>query len=96
MSTALTRTRTELSRIATSERGLVEKLHELQRRARRAKTLLSPSTYLDNPWVRFGLAATVGYLVGRGRSETRVLGPIARQVIGGIAKGLIERAMSGK
>jgi len=89
-------TRQELTRAAISERGLVDKLRELQRRARVAKTMLSPSTYLDNPWVRFGLAATVGYLVGRGRSESQVLGPLGRQVLAAAARGLIDRALHPK
>jgi hypothetical protein len=93
MTTDLTRRRKELTRVATSERGLVDKLRELQRRARVAKTMLTPSTYLDNPWVRLGLAATVGYLVGRGRSEAQVMGPLGRQILGTVARGLVERAM---
>ncbi len=92
MPTELTRRSTALTRVATSERGLVDKLRELQRRARVAKTLLTPSTYLDNPWFRIGAAVTIGYLAGRGRSEAHVMGPLARGLLTAAAEHLVTRA----
>lgn len=43
---------------------MVQKLGELRRRGARAKQLLSPSRYLDNPWVRLGAGVAVGFTLG--------------------------------
>jgi len=44
--------------------ALAAKLNELHRRATHAKQLLTPETYWKNPWIRFGLGAAVGFVVG--------------------------------
>lgn len=46
--------------------NLDEKLAELKRRAVHAKEVLTPATYLQNPWVRVGIAAAVGFALGSG------------------------------
>jgi hypothetical protein len=46
--------------------NLDEKLAELKRRAVHAKEVLTPATYLQNPWVRIGIAAAVGFAIGAG------------------------------
>jgi hypothetical protein len=49
--------------------SLADKLEELRRRANRATTALTPSTYWNDPVVRFGIGVAIGLLVGaRGRS----------------------------
>jgi len=60
------------ARIAELRARLAANVGELQQRVTRARTLLSPRTYLDNPWVRLGLGAAVGYLAGR-RRKPRLL-----------------------
>ncbi|MBA3540479.1 MAG: hypothetical protein H0T79_12790 [Deltaproteobacteria bacterium] len=44
--------------------NLNEKLGELHRRANHTKDVLTPSTYWKNPWVRVGIAAALGFVVG--------------------------------
>lgn len=46
--------------------NLDEKLAELKRRATHAKVVLTPATYLDDPWVRCGIAALLGFAIGSG------------------------------
>ncbi len=53
------------ARIAAARDRLAAKLAELQHRVTAARELVSPATYLANPWVRFGLGAAVGFLIGR-------------------------------
>jgi hypothetical protein len=47
---------------------LATNLGELQRRATRARELISPRTYLENRWVQLGLGLAAGYLAGRRRA----------------------------
>jgi hypothetical protein len=51
--------------------SLSDKLAELHRRASRATRVLTPSTYWDDPVVRFGIGVAIGLMVGsRGRSAS--------------------------
>jgi hypothetical protein len=61
---------TTADRIVDSRERLALKLVELQRRVTRARTLLSPRTYLDSPWIRVGVGIVVGYLLGRVGTRT--------------------------
>jgi hypothetical protein len=53
------------SRIALARAHLTAKLAELRRREAQVRTALSPIGYLGNPWLRVGLAAVIGYRLGR-------------------------------
>jgi hypothetical protein len=53
------------SRIALARDSLAVKLAELRRREEHVRTVLSPIGQLWNPWLRVGVAALVGYRLGR-------------------------------
>src|SRR5438067_11621359 len=53
------------ARIALAHDQLAEKLEELRRRERHARTRLSPIRHLASPWLYVGIAAVVGYRLGR-------------------------------
>jgi hypothetical protein len=53
------------SRIALARDNLTAKLGELRRREARVRVFLSPLRYLANPWLRVGVAAVIGYQLGR-------------------------------
>ena len=53
------------SRITLARDNLTAKLGELRRREARVRVFLSPARYLANPWLRVGLAAVIGYQLGR-------------------------------
>ncbi len=64
------------ARIDEARERLAASLGELQARMSRAKTLISPRTYLENRWVQVGFAVAAGYLVGRGaRPKLLTAGP---------------------
>lgn len=51
--------------------SLADKLEELQRRANTVTKVLTPSTYWNDPMVRFGIGVALGLLVGsRGRASS--------------------------
>lgn len=56
------------SRITLARDNLTAKLGELRRREARVRALLSPARYFTNPWLRVGLAAVIGYRLGRAGS----------------------------
>jgi len=61
------------SRIAVAHGNLTAKLTELRRRETRVRTALAPIRHLANPWVRIGIAAVIGYRLGRpSRSRARL------------------------
>jgi hypothetical protein len=72
--------------------NLTAKLGELHRRAVHAKRTLSPATYLDQPWVRYGVAAAIGlaagYVLGGRKSSA------AGTVSDGIVHGIVRAALS--
>jgi hypothetical protein len=53
------------SRIALARDNLTAKLGELRRREKHVRAVLSPVRYLANPWLYVGIAAVVGYRLGR-------------------------------
>jgi hypothetical protein len=53
------------SRIALARDSLTAKLRELRRREASVRTVLSPIRHLANPWLRIGVAALIGYRLGR-------------------------------
>jgi len=61
------------ARISQLRARLAANVGELQQRVTRARTLMSPRTYLGNPWVQLGLGMAVGYLAGR-RRKPKLLG----------------------
>jgi hypothetical protein len=82
------------------------RLTELQRRVTHARTIMSPRTYFDNPWVRAGLGVAVGYLLGspgrsaadaaqRGRDQPEgLLRAMVRTGLMTLAGSMIRRAMN--
>lgn len=52
-------------RIALARDNLTVKLGELRRREARVRTVLSPIRHLANPWLYVGVAAVIGYRLGR-------------------------------
>jgi hypothetical protein len=54
--------------IAIARGNLTAKLTELRRRETQARSAISPLRYLANPWVHVGIAAFVGYRLGRPRA----------------------------
>jgi hypothetical protein len=53
------------SRIALTRDSLTAKLGELRRREAHVRAVLSPVRHLANPWLYVGIAAVVGYRLGR-------------------------------
>jgi len=92
------------SRIALARDNLTAKLGELRRREAHVRAVLSPVRYLANPWLHVGIAAVVGYRLGRpdpiagsvetapARRET-VIDAIVRASLVAIAQALARRAM---
>jgi len=78
------------ARIAELRARLAANVGELQHRVTRVRTLMSPRTYLGNPWVRFGLGMAVGYLVGRRRKPALLTDGHASA---GAAESLIHAAL---
>jgi len=90
-------------RIAVVRSRLAVDLGELRRRVGRVSDLLSPATYLRNPWVQLGVGLAVGYAVGRSRPRlagtTQAPRPreslvyvAARAAVTGLVSALIKRA----
>jgi hypothetical protein len=53
------------SRIALARDNLTVKLGELRRREAHVRAVLSPVRHLASPWLYVGIAAVVGYRLGR-------------------------------
>jgi len=62
-------------RIALARDRLTAKLGELRRREARVRRLLSPISQLANPWLRIGVAAIIGYRLGRPDPSPAAVGP---------------------
>jgi hypothetical protein len=96
------------SRIALARDHLTAKLGELRRREVRVRTVLSPFRHLANPWLRIGIAAVVGYRLGRprpapapdtagltpARSETLVRAVVRASLVA-VAQSVVRRLVSG-
>jgi hypothetical protein len=53
------------SRITLARNRLTAKLREFQRRGTHARAVLAPMRHLASPWLYVGVAAFVGYRLGR-------------------------------
>lgn len=89
------------ARIALAHDGLTAKLTELRRREARVRTALAPVRHLANPWLRIGVAALIGYRLGRPkpdrdrapvRAET-LLGAIVRASLVVVAQAAVRRVL---
>jgi hypothetical protein len=92
------------SQIALARVNLTTKLGELRRREAHVRAVLSPVRHLANPWLYVGIAAAVGYRLGRparihatvetspGRRETAVRAIVRASVVA-IARALARRVL---
>ena len=79
--------------------SLSDKLEELHRRASSATKLLTPSTYWNDPVVRFGIGVALGLVIGsRGRaasaSHEGLVHAIVRAGLTAATSALITRALA--
>jgi hypothetical protein len=79
--------------------SLADKLEELHRRASRVTKVLTPSTYWNDPVVRFGLGVAIGLMVGsRGRTSSAahegLVHAIVRAGLTAATTALITRALA--
>lgn len=78
--------------------GLSDKLEELHRRANRATQVMAPSTYWNDPVVRFGIGVAVGLALGmrgeRKDGESGILYSVVRAGLSAAASALITKAMT--
>jgi len=79
--------------------SLSDKLEELHRRASTVTKVLTPSTYWNDPVVRFGLGVAIGLVVGsRGRapsaSHEGLVHAIVRAGLTAATSALITRALA--
>jgi hypothetical protein len=62
--------------------SLADKLEELHRRASTVTRVLSPSTYWNDPVVRFGIGVAIGLIVGsRGRANAATHEGLAHAIV---------------
>jgi hypothetical protein len=92
------------SRIALARHSFTSKLGELRRREASVRAVLSPIRHLANPWLRIGVAALIGYRIGRrhpvcaavettpARSET-LFGAIVRASLVVVAQAVVRRVV---
>jgi hypothetical protein len=77
--------------------NITDKLGELHRRATHAKLVLSPSSYWKNPWVRLGIGAAVGLVLGQrstGRTHESLAHAVVRSGLSAAAAVLVTRALT--
>ncbi len=78
--------------------SLQDKLEELHRRANKATQVLAPSTYWNDPVVRFGVGVAIGLALGmRGKTRDGDGGLLYSMVKAGLTAtttALISRAMA--
>ncbi len=67
------------------------------------RAMMSPRTYLENPWLRLGVATVIGYQLGRpaptkrGRASAEtVLGALVRTVLVNVAISTMRDAIGPK
>ena len=65
--------------------ALNEKLGELHRRAVHAKQVVTPATYVANPWLRIGVGLVAGAVVGDQVRRGGLAGALALLGLGAIA-----------
>lgn len=77
--------------------GLQDKLEELHRRANRATQVLTPSTYWNDPVVRFGIGVAIGLAIGtrgKARDGDGLLYSMVRAGLTATTTALISRAIA--
>ena len=92
------------TRIVAAREAVSAKLAELRRRESEARTSLAPLRYLASPWLRVGIAAVLGYRIGRPRTvgaspatmprEPTVLQAVLRASVISIAQALVQHALT--
>lgn len=65
--------------------ALTEKLGELHRRAVHAKEVVTPATYVANPWMRIGVGLVAGAVVGDQVKRGGLAGALALLALGALA-----------
>ena len=65
--------------------ALTDKLGELHRRAVHAKDVVTPATYLANPWLRIGIGLVAGAVVGDQVKRGGLSGALALLGLGALA-----------
>jgi len=80
--------------------NLSAKLAELRRREARVRVAVAPIRQLANPWLQIGVAAVVGYRLGRpSRAVTTVVGggtlihALVRASVVAVAQALVRRVV---
>lgn len=76
-------------RIAEARQKLSARLGELERRVEKVKATMDPRAWLENPWARIGVAAAVGFALGR----SSALRPIVRAALGTAVTTLLKQAV---
>jgi hypothetical protein len=79
--------------------NLTEKLGELHRRAAHAKRVLSPSTYWNNPWIRLGIGAAIGFAIAdrrpaAARTHEGLVHAVVRAGLCAAASALVARSLA--
>jgi hypothetical protein len=77
-------------RIAAARANLSQRLGELERRVDEVKHNLDPASWLANPWARVGIAAAVGFVLGR----SEAMQPILRAAFGTAINTLVHQAIA--
>jgi ElaB/YqjD/DUF883 family membrane-anchored ribosome-binding protein len=76
-------------RVEAARERLGDKLNELKRRAHRAKEILTPASYLANPWVRLAIAAAAGFALGRLGRRSAGGGATGESILGGMLASVV-------
>jgi hypothetical protein len=70
-------------RVASSKARLSDKLSELAHRVDAARDAVQPAQLIRRPWVRFGMAALAGYIIGSRapRFGPSILAPLLKEAV---------------
>ncbi len=70
-------------RVASSKARLSDKLSELGHRVDAARDAVQPAQLIKRTWVRFGIAAFAGYILGSRlpRVGPAILGPLLKEAV---------------
>jgi ElaB/YqjD/DUF883 family membrane-anchored ribosome-binding protein len=78
------------ARIAEARQNLSVRLSELDRRVDFMRHRIDPRGWLENPWARVGVAAAVGFALGR----SEVMAPIVKAAVGTALNTLVHQLVS--